>query len=233
MLSLRKEMRYVVRVLLAGVLSAAFGLYGQDAPGNDAQSDAHRSAPQGLPPRAAPSEYQAHAKAGSVTVAAEFTGHFVVLPDGTLTTDDYVVVEAGLFAENGAKLNLSPDNFSLRINGKKMPLPSQPYGLVVGNLKDPNYEPPATTSSKTKTTFGGKQEEQSDPSQPPPPVKIPFEVKRAMSQRVQKASLAEGERPLPQAGLLFFNYHGKTSGIDSIELTYKGPAGQATLELKP
>ena len=54
-----------------------------------------------------------------------------------------------------------------------------------------------------------------------------------MAQRVQKAALPEGDRSLPQAGLIFFEYRGKTQNIRSIELTYSGPDGKATLTLQP
>jgi hypothetical protein len=62
---------------------------------------------------------------------------------------------------------------------------------------------------------------------------MPIELRRAMEQRVQRASLSEGERPLPQAGLIYFEYRGKRDGIHSVELTYAGPSGSATLELEP
>jgi hypothetical protein len=51
-----------------------------------------------------------------------------------------------------------------------------------------------------------------------------------MEQRVQKAALPEGDRPLPQAGLIFFEHHGK---VTSVELTYTGAAGTAILTLQP
>ena len=51
-----------------------------------------------------------------------------------------------------------------------------------------------------------------------------------MEQKVQKASLAEGDRPLPQAGLIFFEHRGKTT---SAELIYSGPTGKAILTLQP
>jgi hypothetical protein len=54
-----------------------------------------------------------------------------------------------------------------------------------------------------------------------------------MAQHVQKAALAEGDRTLPQAGLIFFQYRGKRETIHSLELSYNGPAGQATLTLQP
>ncbi len=185
---------------------------------------------QGLPPRATPADYQSHAAAGTVTIAAEFAGHSVPTPEGPLTNDDFVVVEAALFGASGEKLTLSPGDFSLRINGSKKPTPSQPYGLVIESLKDPEWAPPEK-HDKPKTSFGGGG--QSGSNEPPAPVKIPIEVQRAMAQRVKKASLPEGERPLPQAGLIFFPYRGKEQGFHSVELIYSGPAGNATLELHP
>jgi hypothetical protein len=144
------------------------------------------------------------------------------------------VVETGLFGAPDARITLSVDNFSLRINGKKAPLPSEPSGRVIGSVKDPEFEPPAApSSSKTKTMIGGGGGGGQGDNTPPAPVKVPFAVQRAMGERVQKASLAEGDRALPQAGLLFFGYRGNRKGIRSVELIYNGPAGQATLTLQP
>ena len=217
--------------LRISVLIAAIGLcvQGQDAPGKDAQSEA-----KGLPPRVAPADYQAQGQAGTVTVAAEFKGHSVPTPQGTLNTEDYVVIETALFGPPGARVKLSSDDFSLRINGKKAPLPSQPYGLVAGSVKDPEWEPPAPAESKSKTRVGsGGRAQQGDSSAPPAPIQIPIGVRRAVAQRVQKAALPEGDRTLPQAGLIFFQFRGKTQSIHSIELIYAGPEGKATLTLQP
>lgn len=233
MLILTKRMPLAVvrtAVLIAGVVAAALCAYSQTTPAKDT----HSAELQGIPPRATPEDYQAHAKAGAVTVAAEFTGHFVPTAQGTLTTEEYVAVEAAFFGEPGARLKLSADDFSLRINGKKTALPSQRYGMVVGSLKDPDWEPPGQPSPKSKTSFGGGGAAgRGDANSPPAPVVVPIEVQRAMAQRVQKASLAEGDRDLPRAGLLFFQYRGKGKDIHSVELIYNGSGGQATVTLQP
>jgi hypothetical protein len=200
---------------------------GQNTPSKDAPIEA-----KGMPPRATPADYQAQAQAGTATVAAEFAGHSIPTPQGTLTTEDYVAVETGLFGPPGARIKLSSGDFTLRINGKKTPLPSQPYGLVIGSVKDPEWEPPVPAGSKSKNSVSTGKEER-DPNTPPPPVQIPIEVQRAMAQRVQKAAFPEGDRTLPQAGLIFFQYRGKAQGIHSIELIYTGPTGKATLTLQP
>ena len=186
---------------------------------------------KGLPPRLTPGDYQFHTQAGNVTIAAEFTGHSLSTGQGVLNSEEYVVVELGMYGPAGTRLTLSNDDFSLRINGKKSPLPSRPYGMVFHSLKDPDYEPPTPPAAKSKTSLGGGG--QGGDNTPPPPPPIPIPVQRAMAQRVQKAALPEGDRALPQAGLLFFQYRGKVQNIESVELIYNGPAGKATLNLQP
>ena len=216
-----------MRAIFTGLFVAALCLCAQ---GQETQIKEIR----GLPPRATPADYQAHAQAGDMTIAAEFVGHFVPTLQGNLSTEDYVVVETGMFGPPEAHIRLFLGDFSLRINGKKAALPAQPYGMVLKSLKDPDWEPPAAaeSSSKSKTsvnTGGGGGGRDKDP---PAPVRIPVEVQRAMEQRIQKASLPEGDRIVPVAGLIFFQY-GRAQGIRSIELIYSGTAGNVTLELRP
>jgi hypothetical protein len=219
--SLQPRRRRLILAVLGAILCQ--GAQGQDAENKEAQA-------KGLPARAAPADYQAHAQTGAVTVAAEFMGHSVATPEKILTSEDYVAVEVGLFGPPEARLKLSVEDFSLRINAKKMPMSAQPFAAVFKSLKDPDLEPTASeTKSKTNLSTGNAQEGNA----PPAPVHIPVEVQRAINQRIQKASLPEGERALPAAGLIFFPYRGKESGIRSIELIYDGPAGKASVTLQP
>jgi hypothetical protein len=216
----------VVLLALPPVFSAS--------PQNTGPKNVQASEAKGMPPRATPADYQAHTQIGAVTLAAEFMGHSVPTPEQVLSTEDYVIVEAGLFGTPESRLKLSIEDFSLRINGKKAPLPSQPYGFVVRNVKDPEWVPPDTgggSKSKGGISTGGNG--QNDSNLPPPPVHVPIELQRAMALHVQKASLPEGERTLPAAGLIYFQYRGKTQSIHSLELIYDGPAGKATLPLQP
>src|SRR5713226_1840770 len=92
----------------AGVLITALCLYSQaqDTPSKEVQI----SEAKGLPPRAAPADYQAQAQAGGVTIAAEFKGHSVPTPQGTFSTEDFVVVETALFGPPEARAKLSNDD---------------------------------------------------------------------------------------------------------------------------
>jgi hypothetical protein len=203
------------------------------------QSTQDKEAPselKGMPPRATPADYQAHAQAGRVTVAAEFSGHSAPTREGPLASEDYVVVEAAVFGDPGTRANLSRGDFSLRVNEKKNALPSQSYVLVAGSLRDPEWVPPEEKEAKEakegknslKTGGSGDQVEPSTPVH----VVVPVALQRAWTQRVQKVVLPEGDRPLPLAGLLFFRYRGKAESIYSLELIYAGAAGKATLKLQ-
>jgi hypothetical protein len=220
-----------IGALIATICLCVQGQNPQTPPAKDAQVEA-----KGMPPRATPADYQSHTQAGTLTIAAEFAGHSVPSPQGPLSTEDYVSVEIGLFGAPDAKIKISTDDFTLRINGKKAPLSSQPYGMVIGNVKDPEWEPPEKVEAKSKTSLGsggGGQGEKPEPGALPPVVHIPIEVQRAMALRVRKAALPEGDRALPVAGLVFFQYRGKVQGIHSMDLIYAGPAGKATLALQP
>jgi hypothetical protein len=144
-----------------------------------------------------------------------------------------VVVETGFFGPEGARTKLSIDDFSLRVNDKKVALRGQPYGVVLSSLKDPEWEPPVETKKSKSSLNTGDSGGQGQSNDPPPVPKMSFPERRAMEQKVQKATLPEGDRALPVAGLIFFQYRGKAQGIKSLELIYDGPAGKATLKLQP
>jgi hypothetical protein len=222
-------------LLITGILSSTVCLRAQDQKSQEPNTKEFPG--KGMPPRAAPGEYQAQAKAGTVTIGAEFAGHSVPTPEHTYSAEDYIVIEAGFFGPADAHITLSRDDFTLRINAKKVALPSEPYELVFHSLKDPEWIPPETgdskAASKTSLNTGGGGSNGAPGSAPPPPPKMPFPLRRAMEQHVQKAAMLEGDRPLPQAGLLFFRYGGKAEGIKSLELIYSGAAGSATLTLEP
>lgn len=188
---------------------------------------------KGLPPRATPNDYQAHAQVGPVTIAAEFAGHSFLTEKMSLAADDYVAVVIGIYGAPGAHANISTRDFSLRINeSKKAPLQAQPYSLAYSSLKDPEWAPPESSDkSSSKTSFGGG--DQKDPTAQPVPVHPPFALKRSWELEVQKGALPEGDRDLPVEGLVFFKYGGKEKNIDAIELIYESSNGKIVIPLHP
>src|SRR5215467_5580050 len=161
--------------------------------------------PQGLPPRTSPTDYPAQAKLGAVTLAADFAGHGLPTADGPLSSDGYVVVEVAFFGPPETRVPISFNDFSLRINFKKNGTPSEPYERVGTSVKDPEWAPAEKPEKGGNGILGGGGN--NDTSKEPP--RPPAELRRAWAQRVKKAALANGDRPLPQAGLLYFSYGGK------------------------
>ena len=182
--------------------------------------------------RATPGDYQSQVKMGPITLAADFSAHSVTTADAVYSTEDYVVVDAGLFGPAGSHTIMNWKDFSLRINGKKNAIPAESVITVYRNLKDPEWEESVAiqvkeSASKTSIGGGGGQQDSTPAAKP----KIPIALERKMEQRTDKAALPEGDQPLPAGGLLFFSYRGRTKDIHSIELIYAGPAGKANLGL--
>ncbi|MBK9171283.1 MAG: hypothetical protein IPM24_28040 [Bryobacterales bacterium] len=193
----------------------------------------------GLPARAAPVDYQAAAQVGQFTIAADFTGHAIPNAGELLSSEDHVAVEVAIFGPPGAHLTITATDFSLRVNRKKGELPSQPWVLVSRNIRDPEWVSPEEAAAEPKSKGGvtgggggggGGGREMGAP--PPLPPKVPVDVLRGWQQRLGRAAIAEGDRALPQAGLLFFQYRGKTESVRTLELLYEGPAGKAALKLR-
>lgn len=225
---LQLRMNTVLAVGLA--MLSCLGASAQNAPAPTARVS------KGLPPRAAPSEYLSHAQAGPITIAAEFDQHSVPTAESTLSTEDFVAVEVGIFGAAGAHATVSSADFSLRINGKKAALPAEQFAAVFRNLRDPSYNPPeleAAKESKSGSLNAGGGNTQSDMGATPPVVHIPPEMERAMQIQVQNAALPEGDRALPVAGVIFFRYGGTPKSVHTIELLYSGPDGKATIPLRP
>ena len=183
----------------------------------------------GLPPRSGAADYPAQARVGKVTIAAEFAGHGIPTTDGVLSSDNYVVVELAVFGPEGTRLPVSFSDFSLRVNGKKNGVQAEPFERAGASAKDPEWIPPEKPEKASSTSIGGGGRNESNAPPPGPPA----ELRRAWAKRVMQAAWAEGERPLPRAGLLYFPYGGQAKGIHSLELIYSGEAGKATLNLMP
>jgi len=217
--------------LFSLALGAAFSPLAQcqTEPKKEAQAPIIASEIKGMPPRTGPADYQVQAKVGAVTLAADFDGHAVPTLEAAYAAEDYVTVELAFFGGPDARLKLSIEDFSLKINDRKVPYTSQPFGYLARSLKDPEWQPPEQEKEKSKTSINGNG---NDSSSAPPP-KMPMELRRVMELRVHKSVLPEGDRALPVAGLIFFQYRGKEQNIKSMELVYSGPAGTVSLPLHP
>lgn len=196
-------------------------------------------------PRTKPADYPVQTQLGTVTLAAEYLVHSLPTPQGTLVANDYLIVEVAFFGPSFSRLKMSPDNFTLRINGKGSGLTTEPAGMVASSIKFPSARPHLETSGTVGAGDGtvtvGPRAPQSrfpgdgndrNPAGQPVTVKS-VEEENSLDHRVQNASLPEGEHSLPRSGLLYFFYRGKIKNIHSLDLYYEGTMGKATLKVLP
>ncbi len=80
-------------------------------------------------------DYPAHVQMDAVTLAAEYLAHSIPTPSATLVANDFLVVDVAFFGPPMSRLRLSPDHFTLRINGHGAPLTTQPFGMVLPDRK--------------------------------------------------------------------------------------------------
>jgi len=200
---------------------------------------------QGTPPRTKATDYPVHTQMGTVTLAAEYLVHSLPTPKGTLVATDYLVVEVAFFGPSFSRLKMSPDNFSLRINGKGEPLTTEPPGMVSGSIKFPSAHPHLESAASVgigdgtvslgprapPSRFPGDGNDRTPTGQAPTLKEVDEEA--SIDYRVQNAALPEGEHSLPRSGLLYFYFRGKIKNVHSLDLFYEGTMGKSTLKLLP
>jgi hypothetical protein len=180
-------MRFIMVFIAAGVLSA-----------------------QGTTPKSKATEYPVHVQVDTVTLAARYLVHSLPTSKETLIANDYLVVEVAFYGPPFGRVQLSPDMFTLRINGRGALIPSLPPRMVVASIRtQPGGQPTA------KSTV--RESEQQD----------------SLYYRLDYVSVPEGERTMPFSGLLYFPYRGSTQSIQSLQLLFEWKAEKATLKLLP
>jgi hypothetical protein len=163
-------------------------------------------------------------------MGADYLVHSIPASTGYVIANNYLVVEAALFGPRNTTVNLSLDNFVLRINGT-MTLEAHTPSEVAYSIRnadrgflnpqraagDPNRSPPVGPPTRVPTSPNNSGYDKA----PPPP----------LEQQVTLVALPMGQQKLPVAGTLFFPFKGKTVSIKSLDLIYSDPAGKLTLKL--
>lgn len=194
-------------------------------------------------PRSKASDYPAHVQMETVTLAAEYLVHSLPTPAGPLIAKDFLVVDVAFFGPPFSRLKISPDHFTLRINGHGEPLQAQLPGMVAGSIKFPDSTTHPSLTGAASVGIGNGQVV-IGPRPPPgdgndrtastqPITQVQKEQEDTVDYRVQNASLREGEQSLPRSGLIYFPFQGRTKGIHSLQLLYNGPMGKTVLKLLP
>ncbi len=206
----------------------------------------------GVEPRAKPEQYPVHAKLDQVAIGAEYTVRSFGTRGKTFVTRDYLVVEVAVYPAGGRPLLVSHGQFTLRVNGRKSVLFPQAPSFVAASLKYPDWERRPTLTAgaglgdvgvvvgkpETVGRFPGDPRPDQTRLPNPPRAPRPEDPGGAGRQPAESAeeiavetALPEGETKHPVGGYLYFAYKSKTKSIRSLELIYRGAAGEAVLQL--
>jgi hypothetical protein len=188
-----------------------------------------------------------------VTLAADFLGHSFSGPAGMFAAEDYIVVDVAIYPEPGAAIPAAHSHFTLRLNGRKIPLMTQPAQFVAASLKyeDWTMRPTLTATAgvgDAGVILGRPESTERFPGDPRPrqrrlpnPPSAPAPEDRSGIDRAPppnpaeicvEQSLPEGEITAPVRGYLYFPFRGKLQSIKKAELLYSRGGVSATLTLR-
>jgi hypothetical protein len=205
----------------------------------------------GAEPTRKPQEYPAHARVGTIIIAAENLGPSVPAPSGGIYLKDYIAIEVAVFSQSALRSTtpLSPSHFGLRINGSRSILRPDSPGFVAAALKYSDWERYRGLEARagigdagvvlgrptpTARFPGDRRPIEGRAPNPVPRVESPVQQQKEetpIDELVQTAALLEGEPVLPTSGVLYFQYKGKLKKIKKLELVYEGPSGEVSLKI--
>lgn len=195
----------------------------------------------GLPPRPSSQDYPVHETAGTATIAAA-----IVPPDqvakmfSSSISRQYVVVEVGIYPQDGNVFDVAAFDFSLKIGGQisradrardVAPWPEKPSqmggripvnvtteaGVIIQQGNDPVYG--RRSGVGTYEGVGVETRDPRDPRGPAPPSRSGPDP-AIVEEKVQDKALPDGTTRKAVAGYLYFPQYGKKRKSDPIELDY-------------
>ena len=196
---------------------------------------------QGTPPKTSAADYTVHTQLGTVTIAAEYLVHSIPTAKGNLIAADYLVVDVAFFGPSFSRLKMSPDNFTLRINGRGDPLSTEAEGMVAQSVKNPGSRSHLEAAGSVGMGDGTVSVGPRPPSSRFPgdgnertaaPTLKTIEDENTIDYRLQSAMLPEGEHSLPRSGVVCFLSR-EDQNIHSLELFYDGAMGKTSLKVLP
>ncbi len=201
-----------------------------------------------LTPKDKPADYPVSSSLnGGFTIGAEYLVHTLPTKQGSLIANDYLVVEIAIYGAKTQTIDLNAAQFTLRVNKKTTIEPEGP-GYVAASLKYPDWQNTKRVDlsdgvGNATVVYGPPQANRfpGDPTvhptpTPPVPDENPAGIEKepplSIDERIERAWLPSGEQIPPFAGVVCFPFKGKTKTIKTLELLYKGTAGEVVLKLE-
>jgi hypothetical protein len=206
----------------------------------------------GTEPKPAASAYPSHAALERGAIGAEYHVRSVPGQGESFLTSYHLVIEVALYPARGTAAEVTPSQFTLRLNGAKRGVYPVSVAEVAASLKYEDWErrPELTAAggtneggivwgrTRTVERFPGDQRpaQQRLPAPPRAPDANPkpaeTETREKPEAAVVRLGLESGAVESARSGLLYFYFKGKARNLKRIELDYEGPLGKVTLRLK-
>ena len=181
-------------------------------------------------------DYPAHASWPLFKIGAEYMVHSIPTEKGPLYARDYLVVEVAILPEK-RPVAISSGAFTLRINGKKTVLSTEPAGFVAASLKYADWEQRrtiiGTAQAGNGTVVVGKppntgrfpgdptqDRRRPEPRRPEDPDGGKQVKDLDIDTLVKRATLPEIETLELVKGCLYFRFEGKPNSIRTLDLEY-------------
>lgn len=169
-------------------------------------------------------------------VTAEFWGRTVPLKNDegqmkAVASESHLVVEAKVLAAKGQPVRVTPQQFRLRINGAKLPIPTDSPGMAAAAIQYPDWDSNRGLEAQAGPVIVGRR--QPTPRFPGDPAERnrgnssdkEDAVRRSLPEAVAAASWHDGDVVTERSGLLFFGWKGKVAKIKTLELIWQGVDG--------
>jgi len=202
---------------------------------------------QDAAPRSTASDYPVHAQFQRFEMGAEYLVHNIPAEKGEYWAKEYLVVEVAISPASGEPLRISGNDFTLRVNAKKILETASP-GAVAAALKYPDWEQRPSLSASIglgdgAVTMGAPPAVGRFPDDPRgiPDARAPRprstedtygvnpEQPIPVDQAIANVALPDGLVTKPVKGCLFFRFDGKLKSIRSLDLVYMDPSGSQAL----
>lgn len=209
----------------------------------------------GFPPRAGGSDYPAQQAVGGVTIAAAIipSDRVKKLFDADLEHAGYIVVELALYPEPGKQVDVSPDDFRLRMGADpstvrpatpqtvastlrkgntpgNTPQPKLPSNVTIYNTETIGYESGPYGRKGVYTASGVGVGIGPDPRAPTNPPATKSQDRATLQFQLEEMALPETKTTRAVAGFVYFSQPSKKKDA-TCEILYFGLEGQGSLKL--
>ncbi|MBC7928600.1 MAG: hypothetical protein H7039_23395 [Bryobacteraceae bacterium] len=179
---------------------------------------------QGTETKRAATEFPVQASLPGAQLGAEFMVRLISYGRESFVSDNFLVVEVALYPDKGSQIVIRPNEFTLRVNGKKELLTPQAPQAVAMSISYPAWESNPNAGAER---FPGDPRARPMPGPPAPSVAAPEVEQKRLSptEVITRSALPEGPRKTLASGYLFFPWRGNPARLKTVEMMVTPESG--------